>query len=148
LKILDPTRARTRLFSEENEDRAKVGDVLMVRFRTGDPFAGVCMNIRRRGVDTAILLRNQVSRVGTEMWVKIYSPTVVGIEIVDRRMKRARRARLYYLRKPKHDRGSLDGLIERYMKNKLATGRGAAKAKRKGTASKSRGAESAEGKGT
>lgn len=130
--MLDPTGARTRLFAEENEDGARVGDVLMARFRTGDPFAGVCMNIRRRGADTGILLRNHVARVGTEMWVKIYSPTVAGIEIVERRVKRARRARLYYLRKPKHDRGSLAGLVERYLKNKAATGRGAAKVKRKG----------------
>jgi len=56
------------------------------------------MNIRRRGVDTAILLRAQLTRIGTEMWVKVYSPTVVGIEVVQRAEKRARRARLYYMR--------------------------------------------------
>lgn len=88
------------------------------------------MSIRRRGVDTAILLRNHLTRVGTEMWVKIYSPTVTGIEIIEYRAKRARRARLYYMRKPKHDRGALDSLVERYMKNKMATGRGAAKGRK------------------
>lgn len=56
------------------------------------------MNIRRRGVDTSILLRAQMTRIGTEMWVKVYSPTVVGIEVVQRAEKRARRARLYYMR--------------------------------------------------
>ena len=56
------------------------------------------MNIRRRGVDTGILLRNQLTRVGVELWVKVYSPNVVGIEVVQRRAKRARRARLYYMR--------------------------------------------------
>ena len=69
-----------------------------MRFRSGDPFAGICMNIRRRGVDTAILLRNQLTRVGTEMWVKIYSPNVVGVEVVQRAEKRVRRARAYYFR--------------------------------------------------
>ena len=49
-------------------------------------------------MDTSILLRNQLTRVGTEMWVKVYSPTVVGIEVVQRAEKRARRARLYYMR--------------------------------------------------
>ena len=32
------------------------------------------------------------------MWYKIYSPNVEGIEVVQRRVKRARRARLYYMR--------------------------------------------------
>ena len=50
-------------------------------------------------MDTGILLRNQLTRVGVEMWVKIYSPTVVGIEVVQRRVgKRRGRARWYYLR--------------------------------------------------
>jgi len=49
-------------------------------------------------VDTAVLLRNELTRVGVEMWYKIYSPNVEGIEVVQRRVKRARRARLYYMR--------------------------------------------------
>lgn len=98
LTFLDPTGARSKLFSRANTEAAKVGDILLVRLRNGDPFAGVCMNIRRRGVDTGILLRNQLTRVGVEMWFKIYSPNVEGIEVVQRRVKRARRARLYYLR--------------------------------------------------
>lgn len=98
IQILDPTGARTRLFAKTNPEAAKVGDILLVRQRNGDPFAGVCMNIRRRGQDTAILLRNHLTRVGVEMWYKIYSPNVEGIEVVQRKAKRARRARLYYMR--------------------------------------------------
>ena len=75
-----------------------MGDVLLVRLRNGDPFAGVCLNIRRRGIDTGVLLRGQLTRVGIEMWYKVYSPSVEGIEVVQRREKRARRARLYYMR--------------------------------------------------
>lgn len=98
LSILDPTGARARLFSPTNPDAAKVGDILLVRLKNGDPFAGVCLNIRKAGVDTGILLRNELTRVGVEMWFKIYSPAVEGIEVVQRREKRARRARLYYMR--------------------------------------------------
>ena len=36
--------------------------------------------------------------IGVEMWVKIYSPNVMGVEVVRRAEKRARRARLYYMR--------------------------------------------------
>ena len=52
------------------------------------------------------------------MWVKIYSPNVRGIEVVKRAEKRARRARLYYMRKPKHDRGSVEGVVEEYLRRR------------------------------
>jgi large subunit ribosomal protein L19 len=120
ISLLDPTGARTALFSKTNPEAAKVGDILLVRLKNGDPFAGVCINIRRRGVDTGILLRNQLTRVGVEMWYKIYSPNVEGIEVVQRKEKRARRARLTYMRKPKHDLGSVQGLVLAYQRNRGA----------------------------
>ena len=108
---LDPTGARTALFSKSRPDRAKVGDVLMVTTHRGEPFAGALMQIRRRGVDTAIQLRGNLMKTGVEMWFKIYSPALMGIDIIWRRPKRARRARLTYLRKKKHDMGSVDHLV-------------------------------------
>lgn len=116
LKVLDPTGARTRLFAQDNPDRVKVGDVLLVKLKTGEPFAGVCLNIRQihSQVDWAILLRNHLTRVAVEMWFKVYSPNVEGIEIVQRKAKRARRAKLYYMRKPKHDMGSLENIVRQY----------------------------------
>ncbi|CAO1606033.1 hypothetical protein XANCAGTX0491_009532 [Xanthoria calcicola] len=116
ITTLDPTGARTRLFSRSNPDVPRVGDILLATFTTGDPFSGICLNIRRRGPDTAILLRNRLLTVGVEMWIKIYSPKVRSIEVVERAVKRARRARLYYLRKPKHDRGSVERVVEEYLK--------------------------------
>lgn len=116
--LLDPSGSRTRLFAKDNEDRVNTGDVLLVRFRNGDPFCGICMSIRRRGPDTGILLRNTIARVGAEMWVKIYNPAVVGIEIVQRAERRSRRARLTYLRKPEHDRGDLSNILNEYLKTR------------------------------
>ncbi|KAF1993468.1 hypothetical protein P154DRAFT_557703 [Amniculicola lignicola CBS 123094] len=121
---LDPTGARTRLFARTNPECARVGDILLVRLRTGDPFAGVCINIRRRGVDTSILLRGQLTRIGVEMWYKIYSPVVEGIEVVQRAQKRARRARLTYMREVKHDRGSVENVVRGYLRQKAALGSG------------------------
>lgn len=122
--MLDPTGARTRLFDRTNPESAKLGDILLVRQRTGDPFAGVCINIRRRGVDTAILLRGQLTRVGVEMWYKVYSPLVEGIEVVQRAAKRARRARLTYMRQVKHDRGSVENVVRVYLRQKASLGAG------------------------
>lgn len=118
LSSLDPSGTRTRLFSRENVDRANVGDILLVRLRNGDQYAGICLNIRRQGIDTAILLRNHLTRVGVEMWYKVYSPNVEGIEVVQRREKRAKRARLYYLRKPRHDVGSVDSIVRQYQRQR------------------------------
>ncbi|KAI1082278.1 translation protein SH3-like domain-containing protein [Whalleya microplaca] len=118
IRRLDRTGARTTLFSKKNPDAAKPGDVLQVTPRRGEPFAGVCLSIRRAGVDTAILLRNQMTKVGVEMWFKIYSPNVQGIEIVWRRPKRARRARLTYMRQPKHDMGNVDHLVDAWRRTR------------------------------
>ncbi|KAL1302901.1 hypothetical protein AAFC00_003226 [Neodothiora populina] len=118
LSTLDPSGARARLFSKDNPDRAAVGDILLVRLRNGDPFSGVCLNIRRTGVDTAVLLRNQLTRVGVEMWYKIFSPNVAGVEVVQRKDKRAKRARLYYLRLPRHDVGSVESVVRQYTRQR------------------------------
>ena len=121
ITILDPTGARTRLFSPENPDRVKPGDILLVRQKNGEPFSGVCLNIRQRHqpIDTAILLRNQLTRIGVEMWFKVYSPNVEGIEVVQRKEKGARRAKLYYMRQPKHDVGSVEGIVRQYLRQRV-----------------------------
>ncbi|KAL8824583.1 MAG: hypothetical protein Q9170_008110 [Blastenia crenularia] len=48
-----------------------------------------------------------------------------SIEVVERAQKRARRARLYYMRKPKHDRGSVEGVVEEYLKRRRLVRSGA-----------------------
>jgi large subunit ribosomal protein L19 len=98
LRVLDPAGARQKLFSRDNKDAIRVGDIVQVRRTNGEPFAGVLINLRRRGVDTAILLRNQVTRIGVEMWFKLYSPRIEGVDLVQRAEKRKRRAKLYYMR--------------------------------------------------
>ncbi|KAF2725168.1 hypothetical protein K431DRAFT_239183 [Polychaeton citri CBS 116435] len=127
LKVLDPTGVRTRLFSRKNPEKAQQGDILLVRFKNGDPFSGVCLAIRQRHspIDTSILLRNQLTRVGVEMWVKIYSPNVEGIEVVQRKQgRRARRAKLYYMRQPRHDVGSVENIVRQYMRQRGSAGVG------------------------
>ncbi|KAI0506771.1 translation protein SH3-like domain-containing protein [Xylaria bambusicola] len=118
IRRLDPKGLRTQLFSKHNRDSVKPGDVLQVTTKRGEPFAGVCLSIRRAGVDTAILLRNHLTKIGVEMWYKIYSPNILGIEIVWRRPKRARRARLTYMRQPKHDMGNVDNLVAEWRRTR------------------------------
>jgi large subunit ribosomal protein L19 len=123
MSLLDPTGARTRLFDPLNRDGAKVGDILLATFKTGEPFSGVIMSIKLRGVDTSVLLRNHLTRIGTEMSIKVYSPLVQSMEVAQKAVKRKRRARLYYLRKPKHDVGSVQKVVDQYLRQRaLLTG--------------------------
>lgn len=132
IKKMDPTGARTRLFSKTNADSARVGDILLVTTkRAAEPFAGVCISIRRRGIESSILLRGQLTRVGVEMWFKVYSRNVTGIEIIKRRVRRARRARLTYMRKPKHDFGSVEQHVREWRRNRNVFASSAGKGKRK-----------------
>jgi large subunit ribosomal protein L19 len=127
MALLDPTGARRRLFDHENREGAKVGDILLTTFKSGEPFSGVIMSIKQRGVDTSVLLRNHLSRIGTEMQVKIFSPLVQSMEVAQKTAKRKRRARLYYLRKPKHDMGSVQKIVDHYLRQRaLLTGGGKA----------------------
>jgi len=73
------------------------------------------------------------------MWYKIYSPNVEGIEVVQRKEKRARRARLTYMRKPKHDLGSVQGLVLAYQRNKGALRGGGLEEGNKGGKKKAKG---------
>ena len=118
--VLDPTGSRTRLFSSDNPDCAKVGDILYTTFQTGEPFSGVILSIKRRGIHTSVLLRNHLTRVGTEMSIKIFSPLVRSMEIAQRTQKRKRRARLFYMRKPKHDMGSVHKIVDAYLRRRAA----------------------------
>lgn len=141
MAVLDPTGERKALFDYRRNPRSvKPGDILRVTFKSGDPFSGVCLSIRLRGIDTAFLLRNHLTRVGVEMWIKVFSPNVESVEIVQRTEKRKRRARLYYMRfvpflvlemrsllisgvqtrQPKHDIGSVDNIVRNYLKQKSA----------------------------
>ncbi|KAN0078728.1 Translation protein SH3-like domain containing protein [Elaphomyces granulatus] len=121
LAILDPTGERKALFDYRRNPRSvKAGDILRVTFKSGDPFSGVCLGIRLRGIDTSFLLRNQLTRVGVEMWIKVFSPNVESVEIVQRTEKKKRRARLYYMRKPEHDMGSVENIVQNYLRQKSA----------------------------
>ncbi|PWY90796.1 hypothetical protein BO70DRAFT_384419 [Aspergillus heteromorphus CBS 117.55] len=119
LAVLDPTGERRALFDYRRSQRSvKPGDIVRVTFKNGDPFNGVCLSIRLRGLDTSFLLRNQLTKVGVEMAVKVYSPNVESVEIVQRAASRKRRARLFYMRNPKHDMGTVENIVTNYIRQK------------------------------
>jgi large subunit ribosomal protein L19 len=78
------------------------------------------------------------------MWFKIYSPLVEAIEVVQRAAKRARRARLTFMRTVKHDRGSVENVVRTYLKQKASLG--TAEGKKKGAGAGSMGGNKKGGK--
>ncbi|KAK9239163.1 translation protein SH3-like domain-containing protein [Lipomyces kononenkoae] len=97
---LDPTGWRRRLFQRSSPLAVRAGDVVKVLFNseTNQTFLGTIMAIRRRGLDTSVRLRSEVGQLGVEMSVKVYSTSVKDFEFISRAVKKARRAKLYYLR--------------------------------------------------
>ena len=82
------------------------------------------MAVKGSGPHKSVLLRNHLTRVGTEMLIKVHSPLVQSMEIAQRGTKRRKRARLYYLRKPKHDVGSVQKIVDQYVRERaLLSGR-------------------------
>ncbi|CAJ0753379.1 8784_t:CDS:2 [Entrophospora sp. SA101] len=61
-------------------------------------FAGVCISIKRQGIDTNFTLRNIILKVGVEQRFSAFSPMIKSIKILHKTEKRFRRAKLYYLR--------------------------------------------------
>jgi large subunit ribosomal protein L19 len=110
----DPTSRFTSLFSRTSKDRIPPGSVLLVETYTTasktstSTFAGILIAIRRRGVSSSFVLRNIVNKLGVEIRFNMYSPLLKDIKIVQKasvgkndttgKLRRARRAKLYYLR--------------------------------------------------
>lgn len=79
------------------------GDTLLVNVRVREggrerlqPFEGVVIAIRHRGLNSAFTLRKISQGVGVERTFQTHSPLVESIEV--RRKARVRRAKMYYLR--------------------------------------------------
>ncbi|KAJ5512688.1 hypothetical protein N7463_002240 [Penicillium fimorum] len=121
LAVLDPTGERKAMFDyRRNPKSVKTGDIVRVTFKNGDPFNGIVLSIKLRGVETSFLMRNELTRVAVEMSVKVFSPNVNSVEIVQRSEKKRRRARLYYLRDKAHDRRSVENVVANYVRQKKA----------------------------
>ncbi|KAJ5461895.1 uncharacterized protein N7458_003447 [Penicillium daleae] len=121
LETLDPKGERKALFDYRRNPRSvKPGDIVRVTFKNGDPFNGVVLSIKLRGIDTSFLLRNELTRVAVEMSVKVFNPNVQSMEIVQRAQRKIRRARLYYMRSRKHDRRSVENVVNAYIRQKKA----------------------------
>ncbi|SPO31841.1 related to 50S ribosomal protein L19 [Ustilago trichophora] len=111
----DPGNRLTKLFDRKSADRIPSGSVLIVESWTTplktnfSSFSGVLIAVRRRGVSTSFVLRNLVQKLGVEMRFNLYSPLLKDVRVIQKaeagkndksgKLRRTRRAKLYYLRK-------------------------------------------------
>ncbi|KAI9319280.1 50S ribosomal protein L19 [Dichotomocladium elegans] len=96
---------RRELFSRKNAQGVRPGSVVLVETfnapgeKTTSTFMGVCVAIRRKGIDTNFTLRNIVMRVGVEQRFSLYSPLLKSVKVLQKPTElRVRRAKLFYLR--------------------------------------------------
>lgn len=110
----DPSGRLTGLFARGSPTCIPPGSVVVVETwtsgaKTGfSSFSGVLLGIRRRGTSTSFVLRNIVLKLGVEMRFSLYSPLLKDVRVIQRatagkndksgRLRRTRRAKLYYLR--------------------------------------------------
>lgn len=112
------TDGRSELFSRKNPNGIRPGSVVLVETFNGpnetttSTFMGICIAIRRKGIDTNFTLRNIVMRVGVEQRYSLYSPLLKSVKVMQKPNEdKFRRAKLYYLRdQPGKAFQSLQGL--------------------------------------
>ncbi|CAG8783302.1 24219_t:CDS:1 [Dentiscutata erythropus] len=116
----------SRLVDKNNKDCIKAGDVLMIETYINkgsdavSKFAGVCISIRRQGIDTNLTLRNVILKVGVEQRFSIYSPMIKSIKILQRG-EGFRRAKLFYLRDQPGKAFQIGGLVKQEIIKRLAS---------------------------
>ena len=91
------------MFHRNHPDRLLPGSVIsVVQNHPPTNFTGVLIGLRRRGCDSSIILRNVIQRVGVEIQIFLGSPHIKQITVLQKadgkQARRARRAKLYYLR--------------------------------------------------
>jgi len=88
------------LFSRRSPSCLRPGSVVSIlQEQAPTSFTGVLIDIRRRGPDTSIRVRNILQRTGVEMQFFVNSPHLKQIKVLRTPPKgRMRRAKLYYLR--------------------------------------------------
>ncbi len=115
----DPDNSKTALVSRNNPESIKPGMVLSIFTYNNYPaltpisvFSGYLISIKRAGIETSLRLRSQVMRVGVEMRFPLYAPSIKEIRVIKKEPpKKIRRAKLFYMRTEKHDRGPVDNMV-------------------------------------
>ncbi|MBI4084411.1 MAG: 50S ribosomal protein L19 [Candidatus Levybacteria bacterium] len=84
------------------------GDIVRVhqKIKEGDKtriqiFEGIVLSLKGRGENKTFTVQKMVGDVAVERIWPLYSPNIEKVEVKEKPKRRVRRAKLYYMRKPK-----------------------------------------------
>lgn len=111
LQKYDPTGKRRALVGPNG---VRSGDVIRVTYQDRSVVVGRVIGVKRghNNVATNIHIRNKLNKIGVEMRVPLYNPTIRNIEIVSKPETYLSRRKHYYIRNTKHDVEDLDEFIK------------------------------------
>ena len=113
LEKFDTRGNRRKLVDRNSEDRLRAGDIIRVHFRDRTNVLGQIIDINRCGTATNLLLRNKITRLGCEMRIPIFNPSITNIEIVEKPKKYLARSKHYYIRNTRLDVQDLEVAIKK-----------------------------------
>lgn len=113
LNRYDPTGKRRAVVHPYTGVRS--GDIIKVTYLDRSDVTGRVIAVKRgvNNVGTNILIRNMINRVGCEIRIPVFSPTLRNIEIVYKPKKYLPRAKQYYIRETKLDVGDVEEFVRR-----------------------------------
>ncbi|CCH42775.1 50S ribosomal protein L19 [Wickerhamomyces ciferrii] len=112
---LDPEGWRRALLKFKSPTEIKTGDVIRVVYNTRaiPPFMGQIIGISRGGVEASVVLRNNITKLGVEMRIKIFSPLISRIDIVKKPLKRKPGRKHYFIKGTKLDVKDLEADLKK-----------------------------------
>lgn len=112
---LDPEGWRRALITQGSPTRLLPGDVVRIVYKTRQmaPFMGQIIGISKGGVSASLLLRNNITKLGVELRVKIFSPLIQRVDVVKKPFKRRLRNKHYYIRGTRLDVGDLEADLKK-----------------------------------
>ncbi|ODQ65252.1 hypothetical protein NADFUDRAFT_46971 [Nadsonia fulvescens var. elongata DSM 6958] len=99
----DPNNIRRDLIRRNSQNRINVGDIVRVTNKDNSSFTGMCLAIRRAGLGSTVLLRNQIKKMGIDMRFSIFNPKHIKVEIVRKSAKKYKTEKIYYVKGIKGD---------------------------------------------
>ncbi|KAH3679082.1 hypothetical protein WICMUC_001278 [Wickerhamomyces mucosus] len=118
LEKLDPTFWRRDLIKPSERNGGSIlrpGDIVRVMYNTRNipTFTGQIIKISKKNLDSNLLLRNLINKVGVELNVKLFNPLISRIDLVRKPNKYKLRNRQYYIRGNRLDVGDLDASLRK-----------------------------------
>lgn len=116
LQKYDPTGKRRALVDQDTGVRS--GDIIKVTYLDRTGVTGQVLAVKRsiNSVGTNILLRNKINKLGVEVRIPLFNPSIRNIEVVHKPKKYLPRRKQFYIRNTKYDVGDVENFVRKEAK--------------------------------